>query len=97
MVRALVNLLVNAVKFSPPESCIMLQISQPSAQEVSISFKNTVAAESDEHLLAGFGLGLDFIDTVIEKHQGHIKRHIPTQGLAIIIITLPCEAADLLE
>ncbi|WP_158235924.1 CHASE2 domain-containing protein [Limnohabitans sp. B9-3] len=97
MVRALVNLLVNAVKFSPPQSCITLQISQPSAHEVNISLKNTVAPQTDEHLLAGFGLGLDFIDTVIDKHQGEIKRHIPLQGLATIIITLPCEAADLHE
>jgi signal transduction histidine kinase len=97
MVRALVNLLVNAVKFSPPLSCITLQISQPSAHEVNISLKNTVAPQTDEHLLAGFGLGLDFIDTVIDKHQGEIKRHIPLRGLATIIITLPCEAADLHE
>jgi signal transduction histidine kinase len=88
---------VNAVKFSPPLSCITLQISQPSAHEVNISLKNTVAPQTDEHLLAGFGLGLDFIDTVIDKHQGEIKRHIPLRGLATIIITLPCEAADLHE
>lgn len=97
MVRALVNLLINAVKFSPPQSCITLQISQPTAQEVNISLKNTVAPQTDENLLTGFGLGLDFIDTVIDKHQGRIKRHIPTQGLANITITLPCEAADLHE
>jgi len=97
MVRALVNLLVNAVKFSPHHSSITLQISQPCAHEVCISLKNTVATKTDEHLLAGFGLGLDFIDTVIYKHQGRIKRHIPTQGLANITITLPCEAADLQE
>lgn len=93
MVRALMNLLMNAVKFSPSKSCITLQIFQPSALEVSISLKNTVAQQTDEHLLTGFGLGLDFIDTVIIKHQGQIKRHIPTHGFANIIITLPCEAA----
>jgi CHASE2 domain-containing sensor protein/signal transduction histidine kinase len=97
MVRALVNLLVNAVKFSPSQSCITLQISQPSEHKVSISLKNTVATQTDEHLLAGFGLGLDFIDTVIVKHKGQIERHIPEHGLANITITLPCEAAVLHE
>ena len=40
--------------------------------------------------MPGFGLGLDFVDTVIHKHQGSISREIPQTGLATIVITLPC-------
>jgi CHASE2 domain-containing sensor protein/signal transduction histidine kinase len=92
MVRAMVNLLVNAVKFSPPGSSIRLQIFQPNPQVVSICLKNTIATKPDEHMLTGFGLGLDFIDTVIHKHNGQIQRHIPIHGTAEITVTLPCEA-----
>jgi signal transduction histidine kinase len=43
--------------------------------------------------MPGFGLGLDFVDTVIHKHQGTIIRNIPASGMANITVTLPCNSA----
>ena len=41
--------------------------------------------------MPGFGIGLDFVENVIHKHQGHIVRHIPDHGIATVQLTLPCE------
>jgi signal transduction histidine kinase len=40
--------------------------------------------------MPGFGLGLNFVDIVIHKHQGTITRNIPPHGMATTLITLPC-------
>ena len=99
LLRALINLIYNAVKFSPIGSTITIEVqaqSHPNAQETHavITLTNPVEihAGSADFIpsMPGFGLGLDFVDTVIQKHHGHISREIPTQGTAIVRITLPC-------
>jgi K+-sensing histidine kinase KdpD len=42
-----------------------------------------------EQEIAGFGLGLHFVDTVIARHQGTIQRHLPAEGDAEVSIKLP--------
>ena len=95
MIRALVNLLYNAVKFSPKHSTVSLDITAPEgAARVTIGIENLVDIREDALDLTpsmpGFGLGLNFVDMVIAKHGGTIERHIPTTGLAKLHILLPC-------
>ena len=99
LVRAMVNLLFNAVKFSPPNSTIRIQVTHTHAklgqtELATITIENQVEihAHSQDMIpsMPGFGLGLDFVDTVIQKHHGTIARDIPDSGLATIRITLPC-------
>jgi signal transduction histidine kinase len=100
LVRALVNLLFNAVKFSPAGGVICVQVtatlsadSNASETQALITIQNTVEMTADATDLIpsmpGFGLGLDFVDTVIHKHQGSIRREIPQHGMATIQISLP--------
>jgi signal transduction histidine kinase len=99
LVRAMVNLLFNAVKFSPSGSAIhILLICTPNTDgqdsRVNLEFSNQVDSQSTAADLIpsmpGFGLGLDFVDIVIHKHLGTITRNIPSRGMATTIITLPC-------
>ena len=101
LVRALVNLLFNAVKFSTSNSRIQIQLhktldSNGHASSVTLTIQNSVDQHATPDLtpsMPGFGLGLHFVDTVIHKHQGTINRHIPAHGLATITVTLPCSSA----
>ena len=102
LVRALVNLLFNAVKFSPSGCKISIQVictqaTESQARQAIIMIRNPVNITPDSQDLIpsmpGFGLGLDFVDTVIQKHQGTITRNIPQNGMATIVITLPCSAS----
>ncbi len=104
LVRAFVNLLFNAIKFSPSQSTIQIQSlhvesSETSSTQVTLVISNLVSAVCSEiditQTLQGFGLGLDFVDTVIHKHQGTIERHIPAHGVATVVITLPCEISQI--
>ena len=96
LVRALVNLLFNAVKFSPDHGRITISTSHPvNTQSVTIRISNFVQiSDSSGDLIPsmpGFGLGLHFADTVIHKHNGQLLRRIPeTDGVAEIEISLPC-------
>jgi K+-sensing histidine kinase KdpD len=100
-VRALVNLLFNAVKFSPPNSSIRLQVihtkeKQDAVEIATISIQNQIELNTNSSdmipSMPGFGLGLDFVDTVIHKHHGTITRDIPDSGIATIRVTLPCSS-----
>ena len=99
LVRALVNLLFNAVKFSPSNSTIRIQVIQTEVVNgqtklATITIENHVEIHANSQdmtpSMPGFGLGLDFVDTVIQKHHGTITRSIPDSGMATIRITLPC-------
>lgn len=100
LVRALVNLLFNAVKFAPNDSEISLNVkcmdgTQDFATHVTIMIRNQVIVPKDAQditpSMQGFGLGLNFVDNVIHKHMGSIARDIPQNGIATILINLPCE------
>jgi CHASE2 domain-containing sensor protein/signal transduction histidine kinase len=92
LVRAFLNLLFNAIKFSPPNSQIQVAC-QPITEDhkslVRVTIRNPVDRVEAEQEIAGFGLGLHFVDTVIARHQGTIQRHLPPEGDAEVSIKLP--------
>ena len=103
LLRALINLLYNAVKFSPSGSTITIDVqaqfdSRTQTTQAVITLKNSVEIHADSADLIpsmpGFGLGLDFVDTVIQKHNGKISREIPAQGTATVRISLPCSVMN---
>lgn len=101
-IRALVNLLANAVKFAPPDSRIVLETkvlpasdeSSKSTPKVHIAILNQVQAQASkakiDDAMEGFGIGLNFVENVLRKHYGTIHRSIPTSGNATVSIRLPC-------
>lgn len=99
LVRALINLLFNAVKFAPSHSVIhintLIESAQPSLDNVVIIITNDTATNlqstDPNPTMLGFGLGLDFVDNVIQKHKGSIQREIPNAGVASVRVRLPCE------
>lgn len=97
LMRVFMNVLYNAVKFSPPQSVIDIRIRVDNAQSrVTVIIANPVNAGEqpdpamDELPLKGFGLGLDFVDKVVARHGGTIARRIPPAGRAEVSISLPC-------
>lgn len=92
-IRALINLLFNAVKFSPSGATVTVsthtQTDGSGTQWAHITIANTVYADQHEQDLPGFGLGLNFVDTVVERHKGQIVRSIPLSGNAKVVIELP--------
>ena len=103
MVRVFINLLFNAIKFAPPHSTITIHAiaassTQNSSAAAIIKVSNSVLDQKCEEVatpsMRGFGLGLDFVDNVIQKHHGTIKREIPSTGIATVTIALPCEIEE---
>lgn len=95
-IRALVNLLFNAVKFSAPGSTVTVASERHTDakghQRVRISISNPVNPTAQDQEMPGFGLGLNFVDTVMGRHKGRIERHLPSSGRAEVRIDLPTHA-----
>lgn len=100
--RVIVNLLVNAVRYGHPGCAI--RIRQSTLQEggqgwVRCEVLNQVAdpgsAEPDPAEVQGFGLGMEFIRTVIRKHGGRVYFNIPSRpgAQASVAIWLPLSAS----
>ncbi|HEY9119639.1 MAG TPA: CHASE2 domain-containing protein [Marinobacter sp.] len=86
--RAVINLLTNAVQYSPPQSTITIQVFQAGHQAcLTITDEGEgIAPEELPHLFDryrrqksselsgnhGTGLGLSFVNVVVEKHRGEI-------------------------
>lgn len=100
LVRALTNLLQNAVKFCPLHGTVEMRVerlwgAQPGEHAVQIQIVNRVEATPSDHTLPGFGLGLGFVQKVMDRHGGHMVRHIPPVGEARVTLELPCAADNL--
>lgn len=101
-VRALVNLLANAIKFAPADSSIVLKTqvtdtpedNSANSSQVIITISNTVQTQPNKldksNSMEGFGIGLNFVENVLRKHFGSIQRHIPSSGTATVSLRLPC-------
>jgi len=86
--RTFVNLISNAIKYSPENTEIIIEIFE-SPSKVICSFKDQGYGIEEEHigklfdrfqrmpstknLSSGVGLGLTFVKTVVEKHHGDIR------------------------
>jgi signal transduction histidine kinase len=97
LVRALTNLLQNAVKFAPLHSTVEVRVAwQAAAQDdehaVRIHITNAVERRQHDTTLPGFGLGLAFVQKVVGKHGGQMVRDIPQHGEARVTLELPCTA-----
>lgn len=96
MVRVFMNLLLNAIKYGQPGSGVLIS-AEPAASgaQVDVVLSNQIASQGgavDESIITnGFGLGLDFVRTVVQRHQGQLRIEIGHQpGLARVCVTLPC-------
>ncbi len=100
MVEVLVNLLVNAAKYSPPDTIIEINCRQASGFiEIEINDQGEGVADEDlEHIFGkffrsskvkhtgGLGLGLSISKGFIEAHGGQISaRNQPAGGLSVLI------------
>lgn len=97
-VRALVNLLLNAVRHGQHGTPIHIRVAridtEPAAPKVQCSIVNTVGIpQTGPHPETGrsFGLGLAFVRTVVQKHDGDVQLQIPAAAgqNARVELTLP--------
>jgi CHASE2 domain-containing sensor protein/signal transduction histidine kinase len=96
MVRAFMNLMLNAVKYGQPGTTMDITlVLAESGAEVDVVMRNRVADDSagiDQSIMTqGFGLGLDFVRTVVRRHQGQLTSNIDKAGGdAQVCVRLPC-------
>jgi two-component system sensor histidine kinase KdpD len=101
--QALINLMDNADKFSPPGSSILVQAEQM-PHEIQISVRDHGSGVPEEELekifekffqgsrnssTAGTGLGLSICRGIVEAHQGRIWAENCADGGLKVIISIP--------
>lgn len=96
MVRALNNLLVNAVKYGEPGSAIDIDLQparHPAGASVVMELSNRIASQpaSAQVVTKSCGLGLDFVRKVLAMHGGQFELDLQSQGVAIARLSLPCD------
>lgn len=104
--RAVTNVLLNAVKYSPVEGMIYVELGEKDNEAIlSITdtgpgieperiaklFKRFSRAEGDHQAAEGTGLGLYFVDVTIKKHSGSVFVRSELGYGATFILTLPLE------
>jgi K+-sensing histidine kinase KdpD len=109
--RALSNLLENAVKYSPPQSLVSLEVGALEA-EVQFSVKDQglgIAPQDQAHLFEllyrgksigvdnGLGLDLAIVKRIIDAHGGHIWVESEVGRRETFFFTLPYLASYLKE
>jgi signal transduction histidine kinase len=103
--RMLVNLLVNAVRYGAQDSTLKIKLTHddvdnsiPGVCWVHCHILNRVAdlgQEVDNVIQQGFGLGMDFVRTVVGKHHGRIQFDVdkPPGQWAVVHLMLPMNAS----
>lgn len=86
--RAILNLLLNAVKFSPENAAVKIKLSVENQQAILVVanlgagiseeaqaylFKRFSRLQGNQKGMVGAGLGLYFVQTVAEKHHGAVR------------------------
>ncbi len=98
--RMLVNLLVNAIRYGALDSTLEIELTHDEGgHSAAVSWvhcyiRNRVAAReqaSDNAAQQGFGLGMDFVRTVIGRHRGRIQFDVDKEPgqLATVHLMLP--------
>ncbi len=101
--RLILNLLDNAIKYTPPKGCISINVSQQKGMaEITIADTGIgIPQESLPHIFnrfyrvdqsrsdSGFGLGLSIAQSIAQAHHGqiHVKANSP-QG-TVFVVSLP--------
>jgi len=108
IVQVLVNIVENAVKYSPPNSPVEIQAyNADNGVKIEITDRGIGVPEQDlEHIfdrfyrikhpenVAGTGLGLSISRDIIELHGGHIKAVRSPAGGTQIIVELPVDGLN---
>ena len=106
LLRAVSNLLLNAVKYSP-ESGVISVILKSNEQSIELKvidqgpgipskkiakvFKRFSRAEGEHQAQEGSGLGLYFVSVTVKKHRGSVTVHSEDGRGATFIVSLPLE------
>jgi len=106
LLRAISNILLNAVKYSPERSeinvilksdtqSIVLKVIDQGpgipAKKITKVFRRFSRAEGEHQAQEGSGLGLYFVNVTIKKHRGSVAVHSEEGAGATFIISLPIE------
>jgi signal transduction histidine kinase len=104
--QVVINLLDNAIKFSPDEGVITVEIRTPGAKKIEVAINDQgegIPAEQRTRLFdrfyqahsnghhGGMGLGLYISRQIIELHGGQLEAEFPPEGGTCFVISLPLE------
>lgn len=108
--RANLNLILNAVKYSPPQSEVVVRLHVDASAQYAIfsvtDYGPGIALEDQQHLFKrffrvkeqdqaeGLGLGLYFVKTVLEKHGGQIMLESDSGKPTKFIFKIPIKALE---
>jgi signal transduction histidine kinase len=102
--QVVINLLDNAIKFSPEGGRVEVELSSPSRSEVRLAVRDHgigIAPQDRPHVFdrfyqsepserrAGLGLGLYVSRQIVELHGGRIEAEFPDDGGTRMIVSLP--------
>jgi PAS domain S-box-containing protein len=104
--QVLVNLVGNAVKFSPGSGAITITVSTPTSGIAEVAVTDAGIGVPEEHReriferfyqvepserATGMGLGLYISRQIVELHGGHIWMEAPNAGGACFVLSLPID------
>lgn len=105
MQQALVNLLDNAIKFSPPQGHVLVKLgSIENVVTLSLADAGPGVAEAEKAMIferfyrsgnelrretQGTGIGLSLVKSIVEAHGGTASVETPPQGGSIFLIKFP--------
>jgi signal transduction histidine kinase len=104
LVRALVNVIQNALHFAPPGSAVIIQVARQSSEashgwlELSVRDRGPgFPAEEQERIFepfftlrpGGTGLGLSIVERIVVAHDGRIKAENVPGGGARVAMAFP--------
>jgi signal transduction histidine kinase len=105
--QVLMNLLDNAIKFSPDDSAIDIEVALESDDEVRLAVRDRGVGIPPEDRARvfdrfyqarrggsrGLGLGLYISQQIVALHGGHIRVEAPPDGGSRFVVTLPALSA----